>query len=83
MYELRTYQREAVNSLFDYFAEHDGNPILSLPTGSGKSLIQAAFIMETLERTCGPDGYNCTLAVHGGMSDEVDDVLHIEAEDES
>lgn len=48
--ELRPYQRDAVDSLFEYFAEHDGNPILSLPTGSGKSIIQAAFIQETLAR---------------------------------
>lgn len=50
MYELREYQRDAVNSLFNYFAEHDGNPILSLPTAAGKSIIQAAFIQETLTR---------------------------------
>jgi len=49
-YTLRPYQREAVDALFRYFETHDGNPILALPTASGKSLIQAAFIQETLER---------------------------------
>jgi superfamily II DNA or RNA helicase len=47
-YTLRPYQRDAVNALFDYFAEHDGNAILSLPTAAGKSIIQAAFIQKTL-----------------------------------
>ncbi len=47
-YTLRPYQSAAVQALFSYFAEHDGNPILSLPTGSGKSIIQAAFIQRTL-----------------------------------
>lgn len=50
MVELRPYQREAVNALFGYFEDHSGNPLLALPTGSGKSIIQAAFIRETLAR---------------------------------
>jgi DNA repair protein RadD len=47
---LRDYQREAVDSLFQYFETKSGNPVLSLPTGSGKSIIQAAFVSETLTR---------------------------------
>ncbi|MHA2248608.1 MAG: DEAD/DEAH box helicase, partial [Candidatus Hodarchaeales archaeon] len=48
VYTLRKYQADAVQSLFDYFAENNGNPVLSLPTAAGKSIIQAAFIQQTL-----------------------------------
>lgn len=44
MYTLRPYQQEAVNAIYDYFANgNTGNPIIVLPTGSGKSLCLAAF----------------------------------------
>ena len=49
MYTLRPYQSAAVQALFDYFAAHSGNPILSLPTAAGKSIIQAAFIKAVLD----------------------------------
>lgn len=47
--KLRGYQREAVDAIYDYFSEHQGNPLVVCPTGSGKSLIQAAFIQEAVE----------------------------------
>lgn len=49
MYELRPYQKEAVASIHTYFENHNGNPILALPTGTGKSLIIASFIKEVLQ----------------------------------
>lgn len=48
MIELRPYQREAVDSLYSYFGSHDGNPLIVLPTGTGKSLVLAAFLREAL-----------------------------------
>lgn len=52
--ELRYYQEEAVQSLFDYFANHGGvdnqgkiiraNPLVALPTGTGKSVVITEFI---------------------------------------
>lgn len=47
---LRPYQEAAVDSIYQYFAEHCGNCLLVLPTGSGKSVIQAAFIRDALEK---------------------------------
>lgn len=44
MKELRVYQNEAVAALFDYFEKHTGNPIVVLPTGTGKSLTMAEFV---------------------------------------
>lgn len=41
--KLRPYQNEAVDALFTYFENHTGNPLVVLPTGTGKSLTQAAF----------------------------------------
>ena len=44
MKELRYYQQEAVDSLFDYFLEHSGNPLVAIPTAGGKSLVIAGFL---------------------------------------
>lgn len=49
MIELRPYQREAIDALYDYFRAKTGNPLVVLPTGAGKSLTMAAFIREALE----------------------------------
>lgn len=37
----RWYQEECVNAFFNYFEQHDGNPLFAIPTGAGKSLIIA------------------------------------------
>lgn len=47
---LRPYQDEAVQSVFDYFTTKSGNPLIVLPTGSGKSLTMAAFIRRAIEK---------------------------------
>jgi len=44
--QLRPYQRRAVDDLFAYFENSDGNPVEILPTGAGKSLVLAVFIKE-------------------------------------
>ncbi len=47
--ELRPYQKEAVASVFNYFAEGgEGNPVLAMPTGTGKSLVLAKLMEITL-----------------------------------
>lgn len=50
MISLRPYQDEAVQSVFDYFEHKTGNPLIVLPTGSGKSLTMAAFIKRAIEQ---------------------------------
>lgn len=47
---LRDYQIAAVQSIFEYFADGGkGNPIVALPTGTGKSVVIGAFIKEALQ----------------------------------
>ena len=46
---LRPYQRSAVDALYSYFAEHTGNPLVVMPTGTGKSVVIAGFIREAIE----------------------------------
>ncbi len=46
--KLRWYQEEAVESVFYYFEHNEGNPIIALPTGTGKSLVIAEFIRRGL-----------------------------------
>ena len=48
--ELRDYQRKALDDLYAWFGQHEGNPCIEAPTGSGKSMIIAQFCKENLER---------------------------------
>lgn len=45
---LRPYQEEAVDAIFTYFEKNTGNPIVALPTGTGKSILIAEFIRRSL-----------------------------------
>lgn len=47
--ELRQYQRAAIDSLYTYFSGSDGNPLVVMPTGTGKSVCIAAFLREAIE----------------------------------
>ena len=48
MRELRKYQVEAIDALYRYFSEKNGNPLIVLPTGTGKSLVIASFIKKAI-----------------------------------
>ena len=52
-FQDRAYQTEAVSSLFHYFGEHPdptNNPVVAMPTGTGKSVVIARFCEITLKR---------------------------------
>ena len=42
--ELRWYQAEAIQAIYDYFETKSGNPIVAVPTAGGKSVIIAEFL---------------------------------------
>lgn len=45
MIELRDYQREGLDSIWNYFSNGGkGNPVLAWPCGTGKSIVPAVFI---------------------------------------
>ncbi len=47
MFTLRDYQQEAVDATIRYFIKHgdkSGNPLILLPTGTGKSLVIAGLL---------------------------------------
>ena len=46
---LRYYQEEAIEAIYDYFRHEVGNPVVDLPTGSGKSVVIAGFAHRALE----------------------------------
>lgn len=40
----RPYQTEAVAAIWNYFRTHSGNPLVAMPTGTGKSIVIARFL---------------------------------------
>lgn len=46
--KLRYYQRDAIESLYTYFERNDGNPLIVMATGTGKSVVIAKFIEEAM-----------------------------------
>lgn len=48
--KLRDYQQDAIDSIYSYFSNNSGNPIVVAPTGSGKSVIIGKFCQEVLQK---------------------------------
>lgn len=48
MIEARDYQAWAEQSLYKYFGEKSGNPLIAMPTGTGKSVVVALFFQGVL-----------------------------------
>ncbi len=46
--ELRPYQSAAIDALYTYFSGSTGNPLVVMPTGTGKSVVIAGFIREAV-----------------------------------
>lgn len=48
--ELRKYQREAVEAVYRFLRQRDGNPLVVLPVGAGKSIVIAQITKDAVER---------------------------------
>jgi DNA repair protein RadD len=46
---LRPYQRAAIDAIYTYFSGSAGNPLVVMPTGTGKSVVIAGFTREAIE----------------------------------
>lgn len=44
MIQARSYQVEAVSAIYTYFGNNTGNPVVAMPTGTGKSVVIAMFL---------------------------------------
>lgn len=54
VYKPRDYQDYAIESPFRYFTEGGkGNPVIAMPTGTGKSIVIAEFVKRALQRYSG------------------------------
>lgn len=49
-FKPRYYQQEAIDSVFKYFTVNTGNPIIAMPTGTGKSIVISGFLEEVYRR---------------------------------
>lgn len=50
MITLRPYQIDGLKSIWNYFEQgNTGNPVLAWPTGTGKSIVPAMFILEVMK----------------------------------
>jgi len=50
-FQLRPYQIEAVEAVHEFVCTQEGNPAVSLPTGSGKSVVMAALLRKWREES--------------------------------
>lgn len=48
MITLRPYQASAVDAVYAYFSAYTGNPLIVMPTGTGKSVVIATFVREAI-----------------------------------
>lgn len=49
MMHLRPYQQDAIDALYSYFSGSAGNPLVVMPTGTGKSVVIAGFVRNAVE----------------------------------
>lgn len=51
MFKPRPYQRDAIDSVYRYFGEGaQGNPLIAMPTGTGKGVVIALFLYEVFSQ---------------------------------
>ncbi len=78
MLELRPYQLEAVEAVYRYLRERDGNPAVVLPTAAGKTPVLATICRDAVERW---DGRVLILAHVKELLEQAVEKLHTMAPD--
>lgn len=53
MHSLRPYQRAAIDAVLSYWQDGGDNPLIVLPTGTGKSLVNATLTKELIDEFAG------------------------------
>ena len=48
--QLRPYQQQAIDAVYDYLRNRDGNPCVVLPTGSGKTPVLATICQDAIQK---------------------------------
>lgn len=48
--QFRDYQEYAIEAIFDYFTKNTGNPLVAMPTGTGKSVVIGGFLQRVYQR---------------------------------
>ncbi|MEJ5260940.1 MAG: DEAD/DEAH box helicase family protein [Anaerohalosphaeraceae bacterium] len=48
MLQLRPYQQESVNAVYDYLRDRDGNPCIVIPTAGGKTPVMATICRDAV-----------------------------------
>lgn len=48
--QLRPYQQESIDAIYSYFGRAKGNPLVALPTGTGKSVCIGEFVRGACEQ---------------------------------
>ncbi|MFO0839620.1 MAG: DEAD/DEAH box helicase family protein [Phycisphaerae bacterium] len=51
--ELRTYQNEAIDAVYEHLRTRDDNPCVVIPTGGGKTPVIATMCRDAVQRWCG------------------------------
>lgn len=49
MIQLRDYQREAIAAIYSWFDKRQDNPLVVMPTGTGKSVVIAGFVKGVMD----------------------------------
>ena len=78
MTELRPYQREAVDAVWNHIATSDTNPAVVLPTGSGKTHVIAELCRDAVQKW---NGRVVVLAHVKELLDQAADKLRLVAPD--
>ena len=76
--ELRPYQHEAVDAVYRYLREHDGNPAVVLPTAAGKTPVLATVCRDAVQKW---NGRVLVLAHVKELLEQTIEKLHLVAPD--